>query len=174
MRSMNLQRLFVGLAGALLFVLTANGQPPRGKQILFFTQLSGYNEVAALSSPARGRIVVFIDDRSDAIQYRLSYSGFETPVAQSHLHLGQRHTNGGISVFLCTNLGNGPAGTPACPEGGGVVTGVLTADGVLGPAGQGIAAGELNELINAIRAGAVYVNVHTQAFPAGEIRGQLD
>ena len=34
--------------------------------------------------------------------------------------------NGGISVFLCTNLGNGPAGTQACPQ-EGTVTGTFTA-----------------------------------------------
>jgi hypothetical protein len=42
-----------------------------------------------------------------------------------------------------------------------------------GPAGQGIAAGELSELIAAIRAGRTYVNVHTNKHPGGEIRGQV-
>jgi hypothetical protein len=38
---------------------------------------------------------------------------------------------------------------------------------------QQISAGELAEVIAAIRAGAAYANVHTNLSPAGEIRGQI-
>jgi len=44
---------------------------------------------------------------------------------------------------------------------------------VIGPAGQGIAAGEFAELLAAIRAGKTYANVHSAKFPGGEIRAQL-
>jgi hypothetical protein len=44
---------------------------------------------------------------------------------------------------------------------------------VIGPVPQGITPGEFDELLEAIRAGVAYVNVHTSTFPAGEIRGQL-
>lgn len=85
-----------------------------------------------------------------------------------------RSLNGGISVFLCSNLGNGPAGTQACPNPSGSVRGTITAANVIGPAGQeGIGAGEFDKLAQALRAGVAYVNVHTQQFPGGEIRAQL-
>ena len=45
---------------------------------------------------------------------------------------------------------------------------------VVGPTAQGIAPGEFAEVIRAIRAGAAYANMHTTAFPAGEIRDQVD
>ena len=44
--------------------------------------------------------------------------------------------------------------------------------GLLEPPGR-IAAGEIQEAIQAIREGRAYVNVHTTAFPVGEIRGQI-
>jgi hypothetical protein len=50
---------------------------------------------------------------------------------------------------------------------------VLPAD-ILGPTAQGFAAGDLNSVVKAIAAGVTYANMHTSAFPAGEIRGQLD
>ena len=92
---------------------------------------------------------------------------------QAHIHFGQFAVNGGISVFLCSNLGNGPVGTPECPD-SGTVKGTLTAADVVGPAAQGIDPGEFDELVAAIKAGIAYVNVHTDKFEGGEIRGQLD
>jgi len=140
------------------------------------TELSGYNEtLLALSSPGTGKFSARIDDQAQTISYKLTYSGLPTAVQQAHIHFGSRSQSGNIVAFLCTNLGNGPAGTPACPATGGTVTGTITpAQVVANAAGQGIAAGEFDELVQAIRAGAAYANVHTAQYPAGEIRGQLD
>jgi hypothetical protein len=45
---------------------------------------------------------------------------------------------------------------------------------VLSAANQGLDAGEFDELVRAIRAGATYTNVHSLLFPPGEVRGQID
>ena len=50
----------------------------------------------------------------------------------------------------------------------------ITAADILGPAGQGIEAGSFDEAVRAIRAGAVYANVHTTRWGGGEIRGQVN
>jgi hypothetical protein len=55
----------------------------------------------------------------------------------------------------------------------GDVMGTITAAQVVGPAGQGIAAGEFEELVRAIKTGVTYANVHSTKFPGGEIRGQI-
>ena len=97
-------------------------------------------------------------------------------MTQSHIHFGQPSVAGGISVWLCGNPPlTPPAGTALCPNpgDGAEVTGTLTAANVVGPVGQGIAAGEFAELIRAIRKGDAYANVHSTKFPGGEIRGQI-
>ena len=137
-------------------------------------RLTGYQEVPALSTPGNGEFkAVILGD--DEIRYRLSFRDTETPVTQSHIHFEQRTNNGGIVLFLCSNLGNGPPDTPACPPNGGTVRGTLGPEDVVGgAAGQGIALGEFDEVLDAIRAGATYVNVHTTGRPGGEIRAQLE
>ena len=85
-----------------------------------------------------------------------------------HIHLAQRHVPGVVVAFLC-----GGGGKPPCPSPGGTVSGTITAADIVGPAEQGIAPGEFGEVVRALRAGATYVNVHSELFPAGEIRGQI-
>lgn len=53
------------------------------------------------------------------------------------------------------------------------MTGTVVAADVIGPNGQGIAPGQFDEVIRAMRKGIAYANVHTTAFPTGEIRGQV-
>lgn len=139
-----------------------------------FTRLVSYQEVPAVSSPASGHFRATIDDEAGTIAYQLSYSGLTGDVRQAHIHFGQHSVNGGVSVFLCQTAANpDPTGlAPQCPQ-SGTVSGLLQAANIVGPAGQGIAAGEFAELIAAIRAGVAYVNVHTSTFGGGEIRGQL-
>ena len=162
--------LFAGLGGVLLlglgsFALADGGSNARGKLI-------GYQEVPSVSSGGSGEFEARVVDNS-RIEYKLSYRDLEAAVLQSHIHFGQRSVNGGISVFLCSNLGNGPAGTQACPAPPATITGTLVPANVIGPAAQGIAPGEFAELLAAIKAGKSYANVHTSMFPGGEIRAQL-
>ena len=131
-------------------------------------KLIGFEEVPAVSTVASGKFEAKINRSEQRVDYRLSYQDLEAPVLFAHIHLGQRTANGGVSVFLC---GGGAA--PPCPQSGTVEDSFGPAD-VIGPTGQGIAPGEFDELIRAIRAGVTYANVHSQKFPGGEIRGQID
>ncbi|MCW5659266.1 MAG: CHRD domain-containing protein [Burkholderiaceae bacterium] len=135
--------------------------------------LTGFEEVMPVSTPGKGQMRLFIYPDRSTIAYELSYSGLEADATQAHIHFGQLSVNGGISVFLCTNLDNGPAGTQACPLRSGTVSGVITASSVLGPDPQGIAAGEIDAFVEALRERLTYVNVHTTRWPGGEIRGQI-
>jgi hypothetical protein len=138
-------------------------------------RLTGFEEVPALSTPGSGEFRALINRQGNEIRYRLSFNGLESAVTQAHIHFENATNNGPIVVFLCTNLGNGPAGTQGCPAGGGTITGTIRpADIGGGGAAQGLAVGEFQEFVRAIRAGATYVNVHTELRQPGEIRAQLD
>ncbi|MFC7516028.1 CHRD domain-containing protein [Herbaspirillum sp. GCM10030257] len=137
-------------------------------------RLSGVNEVPlAIFSPGSGQLDVSINEGAGTIQYTLSYSGLTSPVTQAHIHFGKKHVAGGVIAFLCSNLGNGPAGTPACPEVEGTISGTITAEGVVAQAPQNVSAGDFTALVTALKTHTGYGNVHSTKFPAGEIRGQL-
>jgi hypothetical protein len=145
------------------------------KQRDFKTKLTGFEETPlTISTDGNGKFRARISKDETMVEWDLSYADLEGEVQQAHIHFGATRITGGISVFLCTNLGNGPAGTQPCPAAPATISGVFMAADVIGPTGQGIAPGELDELIRAIRAGATYANVHTTLVPSGEIRGQLD
>jgi hypothetical protein len=137
--------------------------------------LGGYQETPSISSTGSANFTADVAKDGQSVDWKMSYAALEGNITQSHIHFGQRGVAGGISVFLCTNLGNGPAGTQACPgPHDGTISGTFRPVDVIGPTAQGIAAGEWDELMNAIDAGKAYANIHSTIWPAGEIRAQLN
>ena len=143
--------------------------------------LTGYEEVPSVSTTGNGNFTARISNDESRIDWELSYSDLEGAIQQAHIHIGNVGVNGGISVFLCTNLGNGPAGIQPCPAPPATISGTIVAADVspnipatLAARNQGLNTGEIDELIRAIRAGATYVNVHSTTWPGGEIRSQID
>ena len=132
--------------------------------------LKGFNETPANSTPASGSFRAAVN--GDSITFELTYSGLVADSLFAHIHLGQKNVAGGVMIFFCDNS-NPPHSPRTCPTRGGTVTGTVTAADVIGPNGQGIAPGEFSKVLEAIRSGVTYVNVHSTKFPAGEIRGQV-
>lgn len=139
----------------------------------FAAALSGAEEVPAISTTATGTFHAALDLRDGQLHWRLSYDALESNATQAHIHFAQRDVNGGVSVLLCSNLPDAPRDAQRCPLRSGTLTGTAEADDVVGPADQGIAPGELDELAAAMGAGLTYTNVHSETFPNGEIRGQI-
>lgn len=174
-------KLVPGVALAVGLAFASGGSlADRGRGETVHAKLEGFQEVPAVSSPGSGSFRAKIDRRSGMIHYELEYEGLQGTPFMAHIHFGQRHTNGGISIWLCGNPEDAPAtpvGTPRCPVPSGEVRGTIVASNVVGPAGQLIAAGQLDEVLRAIKEDSAYVNVHTTAasggVPGGEIRGQI-
>ena len=146
------------VVAAATFAVAGDG----GKSQFKADTLTGYQEVAApgtISTVGSGTFEAQLD--GDTINYTLTYNDLEGgAVLVAHIHFGARGFGGG--------------GKPACPASPATVTGTITAADILGPAGQGIEAGSFDEAVRAIRAGAVYANVHTTRWGGGEIRGQVN
>jgi CHRD domain len=166
---------FTGLmVGVVLGYAAVAPEPAVGQFTQSFrADLRGFNEVPSISTSGTGRFDAVLIPESGSIEYTLQYSGLESAVTRAHIHFSQAATNGGIVVFLCTNLGDGPPGTQACPAGDGEISGVITAAEVLGSATQGLDPGAFNQLLQAMLDRATYANVHTEAHGDGEIRGQI-
>ena len=164
----------LSMLSALLLAFAAP-QAARAENIQ--ARLIGYQEVPSVSTVARGEFVGQISPDDQFIDYELTFSGLQGDVRQAHIHVGQRSVNGGIVIWLCqTSFNPGPTGTQTCPQ-SGTIRGTIRASDVVAITGanaaQQISAGELAEVLAAIRAGVAYANVHTSLSTGGEIRGQL-
>jgi hypothetical protein len=156
----------IGFSGLARTQETINTQP-----------LEGFAEVPAIFSAGVGDFTAKLSRDATSLTYTIDYAQLSGTVTQAHLHFGREGVAGGVVAFLCSNVG-APAGTPACPGvASGTVTDSLSSADVVAPiqagVGQGINAGDFSALVSAIRAGAVYVCVHSTAFPGGEIRAQI-
>ena len=129
----------------------------------FTTHLSGANEVPANDSKATGHAIVTISKDESSIHYKLITANIKN-VRFSHFHWAPAGENGGVVVTLYVNPNEQPSG----PANGELAEGNITAENI-----SGALAGDMPGLISAIRAGNIYVNVHTQQIGSGELRGQL-
>src|SRR6266699_1750835 len=164
-------RIFIFVVMAVAALILAGLAIADSGTRFFRASLDGYHETP-LSISTNGTVSFrdTLNPTGDELTYELQYSGLEGgPILFAHVHIGQIGTTGGVMFFLC-----GGGGKPACPNGPATVTGTVTAPNVIGPAGQGVAPGEFAEVIQAMRAGAAYANIHSMVYPTGEIRGQIN
>lgn len=134
------------LAGSAAAVLAGCGMPPMTAGMSAFRgAMSAGNEVPPNGSTGSGVAEAWLDKGSNLLKWRVTYSGLTGPATMAHFH-GPALPGANAGVTL-------PFANPASPiEGQAVLTPAQAADLV---------------------AGKWYANIHTAAFPAGEIRGQL-
>ena len=154
------------------------------------THLRGDEEVLATApdaahprdSHAQGQAMFRVND-DGTVDFKLIASNIEN-IIMAHIHCGRPGENGPIRMWLYPVIG--PSGA-ATASGQGRHDGVL-AEGTFDPTGLVCPAanvGTAMPLLEAMRSGLAYVNVHTNDgvaptntgpgdFPGGEIRGQID
>jgi hypothetical protein len=153
------------VAGLLLMTMPA-GWAGAGGDRNFAAHLSGREEVPPADTKATGQATFQLSRDGTELSFRLNVANIEN-ITQAHIHLAPAGTNGGVVVWLY------PDGPPAqlIPgrTQGTLARGTITADDLVGA----LAGAALDDLVDEMKAGNAYVNVHTSQFPGGEIRGQI-
>jgi hypothetical protein len=146
----------------------------------FRATLRGINETPGpVATQATGSFSATLSSDGTTLTYKVTYANLNAQVTQSHIHFGLSKEGGGVMIWLCqTTAAPAPAtdpGVPTCPDStSGTVSGTVTAANVVGPNSQGITPGaDFAKVVQAMREGAAYVNVHSTRSPIGEIRGPV-
>lgn len=157
----------IGVLGVAAMAFADHGND--GKRS-FFTQLDGWAETPSVVTTGHGSFRLRIVS-PELWEFVLRWEDLEGGSATAaHIHVGSHHESGGVSAHLCG--GTQPPCSPV-PGPDGEVQGTIDPTDVVGPTGQGVEPGRMDELLRAIRVGEAYPNVHNARFGAGEIRGQL-
>jgi hypothetical protein len=145
-RYSNVIRTALALMATGLLMSGCSMLTPEAHLAAFSTQMTGANEVPAVSTNATGKIDAVLDKTSHLFRWKLSYTGLSGAARAGHFHgpaaIG---ANAGVAVSF-----------------GSTVTSPMEGQVTLTPA-------QATDLL----AGKWYANIHTAANPGGEIRGQM-
>ena len=134
----------------------------------FSTELSGAQEVPGVITSTGGS--ASFDFNSALSEVSFDLRAFGAGITQAHLHCAPAGVSGPIVVFLFGPVapGDNLIGTP--------ITGTITNDDII-PTEDNPSCGRIinnvASLFAAMRAGEVYVNVHSSDHPSGVVRGQV-
>jgi CHRD domain len=128
----------------------------------FKAKLTGKDEVPSVKTKAKGDVTFKLSSDGKELSYKLNVKNIENPTA-AHIHHGMKGKSGPPLANLFTG-----------PKKEGKFNGVLSEGTLMASDLSGDLMGKsLADLVQLIKAGDIYVNVHTDANPDGEIRGQV-
>ena len=132
-------------AAALALVSACSNMPGMMAPGAQAVALSGASEVPPVTTSAKGSGTVTINPSDKSVSAKITVTGMTATAA--HIHMGAAAANGPVIVPF-----------------------TKTADNVFeAPAGAKLT----QEQYDALKAGNLYVNVHSAANPGGEVRAQL-
>lgn len=123
------------------------GAPSIASAVDMKADLKASNEVPPTTSAGKGSVTVSYDAASKKLSWKGTYSDLSGPATAAHFHAGEAGKNGGVVIPI---FAGAAAKSPF--EGTATLTDAQAAD---------------------LMAGKLYVNIHTEANKAGEIRGQV-
>ena len=135
-------------------------QPVVAATDTFAARITGSQEVPAVKTEATGELKLNSDRMG--LSFQLNVENLVRPTA-AHIHRGKRGENGPPLAGLF----GGPA-----KEGnfsGILAEGLITKESLLGE----LRGKDVADLLRLIKSGETYLNIHTETFPEGEIRGQI-
>ncbi len=149
----------------LKFTFSAEAAPDIIEELQFTSFLRGSNEVPSVRTRAFGLVKSELLNEGNVLEVLAAIVRLprNTEIVAAHLHLGAAGENGPVVADLLSNgeLGNGRKVRRIAAS--------LEANDLVGP----LAGNTLSDLVRAIQEERVYVNIHTDRNPSGELRGQL-
>ena len=136
---------------------------------VFTVHLAGSNEAPPVDSKGQGQAIFTLSEDGTALHYKLIVANTKD-ITQAHIHCGEAGINGPVVVFLFGFVAGG------VNHNGVLAEGIITSANIIPRPSSEVCMGGLatfENLLERIRNGSAYVNVHTVAFAGGEIRGQF-
>ena len=158
---------------ALVLCLSALSGVAQADTLVFTTTLTGAEEVPPVPSPGIGNALVTVVD-GNTMDVNVTFSGLTSSTTASHIHCC---TPPGANAMVATTTPTFPGFPLGVTSGSYSRTFDLNLATTYNPAfitaQGGTVAGARAALLTGLEGGLSYFNIHTQAFPGGEIRGQL-
>ena len=135
------------------------------QQQKFTAKLSGSNEVPPVTTSGSGIATLQLSADGKSLDYQLNLTNMNS-VMGAHIHSGKQGQNGPVVAGLFNPDMSGP---PTGIVNGLLKKGTLTSTDLSGS----LAGKQISDLVNLIKSGGAYVNVHTTKNQNGEVRGQI-
>jgi len=143
-------RAFLKTPLAIIFIFAVIHFPANATTDSIHVTLSGAQEVPANTSTGTGTLLGTYNDSSNVLKYTVTFSGLSANTTAAHFHFPGPPGISAPVVFPATNFPTG------------VTSGTYT-DSIVLSSGQE----------DTLKLGLWYFNIHTTAFPGGEIRAQI-
>lgn len=154
------RQMFILATLPLVVALLVFSGPVAAQGASFVADLSGSQVVPPIETDAIGQATFRLNPDTSALTFELSVTDIENVIA-SHIHCASTGENGSVGV----SLGGGAPG---------LVNGLLAQGIITAPDPRnGCGWASFASVVDGIRSGNTYVNVHTSANALGEIRGQI-
>jgi CHRD domain len=155
--------IMIGVVSSLILAVSVDYNQVKAAEAKqqFKAKLKGENEVPLVTTTAEGKVKLKLKESN--IKYKLNVTGI-TGATAAHIHQGKSGENGEPVVDLLTD------GNKQKTSNGLFINGSIVDSSLIGP----LKGKSISDLVSSLNAGDNYVNVHTQAHPDGEIRGQLE
>lgn len=131
------------------------------EKLEFVVVLTGSQEVPPAQTPALGAGELVLSRRENKLCFRFYFENLTSPVIPGfvHFHRAPAGQNGPVVKDLAQFVKFAPN------RRSGRARGVWSKHDPTQPL--------TNDLVQALKAGELYINIHTEAYPGGEVRGQV-
>ncbi len=155
--------VLAGILAATLWGVASASAGTGDTTDVLIADLSGANQPTPVVTDASGFASFTVSSDETSVDYRL-YVNDAVAVSQAHIHLGPVGENGPVAAFLFGFV------SPGMDSDGLLAEGTLTESDLIASTAFD---GSMGQLLDRLRAGTAYVNIHTDANPPGELRDQI-